>query len=261
MAHSTLEKGIQTSLSVVSIGACLAQPSEKKKAPYIVVAYKYGHDNADTGFLFMDLPPKNKVYDKEDFLQAIKQVEGVKNVTFTNSDGQEKDIYICRHEVGLNIDFVERRNSENRFADGFAEVMTSGLRFEVSSLNDVGIKPNRKLDVKVTFSFESNYEKDSYEYAITNAYNACLLSKLFEREELQMETKEGKRIRIEVRSKMPSFIDGETLFVKPVYRESNVLVDYYVTEEFNFVDGENVFTRTYKISYSNRFNEYSITRL
>lgn len=261
MAHSVAEKGTQTGLSVLSIGACLAQPTEKKKSPYIAVAYKYGHGALDVGFLFMDLPPKNKVYDREDFLQAIKQAEGVKSVTYVNTDGKQKDICICRHDVGLNQDFVERKDRDNSFIDGFSEVMASSLRFEVSDMNNLAIKPLRKLDIKVSFAFESSYEKDSYEYAVINAFNACLLSKLFEREELQMETKDHKRVKIEVRNTVSSFIDGGTLFIKPIFRESNVLVDYYVTEEFNFIDGEDVFTRTYKISYSNRLNEYTITRL
>jgi len=51
------------------------------------------------------------------------------------------------------------------------------------------------------------------------------------------------------------------MYIAPIFRESEQVVDYYETEEFNYIDGEDVYTRKYRIIYSNRLNGYNLVRV
>ena len=245
---------------ITSIGACLADPEEKKKPPCVVVCYKVGVDNKNISFLTMPYPSK-KPYTAGDFISAIKQAEGVKNVTYIDASGRPKDIYLCRDDSGRVVDAAERDYEKNRYGDGFAEVLSSKLKFAVDSVAELSGKNYKKFQLKITMSYDSRYESGSYEYAATNAYNACLLGYIFESEELRLETKNKRKVKIEVRNAGGGFVDETVLFVGPTLREADGLVDYYTTEEFAYINGDDVSRRAFKIAYTNRIGNYELIRI
>lgn len=253
------EKGPMTDFIVTSIGACVAETTDKKKPPCLVIAYATG--NSEVFFVFADMPQKNKLYTKDNLLAFVAKAEGVKNVTYVGYDGQPKDIYLCRADGGTITDIVERDYENNHFTDGFAEVQTAMVKFSVTSTGEYAKKFGKKHSITLSALSAAEYTKDSYEYAIVNAYNACLLGKVLEREELQIETKRKKRVKFEVRNVSAAFVEQTVLYIRPVCRQSGDFVDYYQTEEFNYIDGEDVSCRSYKIIYSNRLNDYNIIRM
>ena len=254
------EKNKWSDFIVTSIGACLAAPEEKKSDPCIVVAYIASGEKA-VSYLTMDLPSKNKLYTRDDFLAAVKTAEGVKNVTYTGAAGNEKDVYFCRSHEGKIIDVVDRDYESGAFKEGFSEVHASKLKFSIDGGSFAPGKPLRKISLCISATTESVYEKNTYEYAVINAYNACLLGKIFEREELQLETRDRKAIRFEVRTSSSRFLDESVMYVFPVFRGSEDVADYYETEEFNYIDGDDCYTKKYKIIYTNRLTDYNIVRL
>ena len=244
---------------VNSIGAAIAEPDDKKKPPYVIICYS-AKGTRDYHFTLLDLPKKNKMYTEKDILDAIKASEGVRNVTYRDSSGRERDIYLCRPDEGKITDVVERDSEANCFVGPFSEVLKSRLRFSIDSLDSVVWKPTRRLDMKISLSNEAKYEPDTYEFAVINAYNACLLGRVFEREELQIETRDKRRVKFEVRAGESDFVKEDCLFVSPVCREVEGVVDYYLTEKFNYIDGSEVSVRQYKITYTNRLSDYNIIR-
>ena len=258
-SNNKQEKGKWSDFIVLSIGACIAMPQEKKSNPCIVVAYMSGDRNVS--FVTMDLPPKNKLYTNSDILAAIKSCEGVKNITYVDVTGRQKNIYFCRHNVGKITDVVERDYENNSFAAGMSEVYASKLRFAIDNSEGINWKPGKKIDMKISGTLDSRYEDETYEYAAINAYNACLLGRVFEKEELQLETRDKKPVKFEVRTETSQYLDESVMYITPVFRESESVVDYYETEEFNYIDGDDVYTRKYKITYTNRLNDYNIVRM
>ena len=256
------DENISFDFIVTSIGACVAQPIEKKKPPYLVIAYMTGLENTDVSFVLAPFPAKNKAFTVEDILSAIKTAEGVDNITYHNSDGCKKDVYICRFSNGKVIDVIARNHDTNRYENGVAEIYSAGVRFSIADEDKIVWKAGKKWTCNISFSTDCKYAKDTYEYALINAYNACLLGRIFERDELQIETRDRKRVRFEVRKGTSTFVDEEMLYIHPVFRDDlEQVIDYYVTEEFNYIDGENVSCRSYKIAYSNRMNNYNLMRL
>ena len=251
-------KGVSTDLIVTSVGVCAAMPNEKKKAPCVVIAYRK-EQGGKVSFVMTDFPAK-KPYVAEDILNAIKQAEEVKNVTYVGNDGAKKDIYVCRENSGEVVDIVQRDNANNRFLEGIAEVQSTQLRFAVSLPANFAWKSNKLLDISVDAGAPSTYDKRSYEYAIINAYNACLLGNIFEREELQLQTKGKKCVKIEVRANASVFVEEDVLYIRPIFREYQDCADFYQTEEFSYVDGDDVSTRIFKITYTNRFHDYNLVR-
>ncbi len=253
MAGKGNERGVVREFVAESIGACAATPSEKKKAPLVFIAYAGG---GAVSFAAMPYPVK-RAYTAEDFLAAVAEAEGVERIAYADAKGRPRDIYLCRASAGTVTDIVPRDSAKNRFEDGFAEIAEADPRFSVKTGGE-SFKPGKKM----TFSFDAmmpqQYPAGSYEHALVNAYNACLLGRVFGREELFLETRGGKRVRIEARSLDTAFVDPEVLFVKPSARDG--FLDGYLTEEFNFIDGEDVSRRVYKISYSNRLGDYHLTR-
>lgn len=254
------QKGKWSDYIVLSIGACIAMPKEKKSNPCVVVAYMSGEDKK-VSFVVMDLPPKNKLYTNSDILAAIKACEGVKNITYVDELGRQKNIYFCRHNVGKIIDVVERDYENNSFAEGVSEVYASKLKFAIENSESIVWKPGKKIEMKINGIQDSRYEDETYEYAAINAYNACLLGRVFDREELQLETRDKKPVKFEVRTETSQFLDESVMYIAPIFRESESVVDFYETEEFNYIDGEDVYTRKYKITYTNRLNDYHIVRM
>lgn len=251
-------KGVQTDFIVTSVGVCLAEITEKKKSPLLAIAYRAG--SAEVNFVFTELLPKNKLFKREDVLSVIAKAEGVDNVSYLCYDGTFKDVFVCRADGGNILDVFERDYENNKYIDGIAEIYKSNVKFSVNGVDDYSKKIGVKLKIDVTALVEKTYDKNSYEYAIVNAYNACLLGSVFEQEELQLETKAKKHVKIEVRNAQHSFVEEGTLYIHPEKRSAEDVVDYYLTEEFNFIDGDSVSCRSYKIIYSNRFNDYKIIR-
>ena len=260
--HTNASKNDKWSDFVVnSMGVCTAMPEGKKSAPLLVMAYAYADavGQKQISFLTLPFPPPNKLYEREDFLTAVKKAEGVRNVTYLNTTGQPKDIYFCRGNAGKMIDVIPRDYQNNRFAAGFAEVCATKLKFEITAGADaVGGKHGKPFSLSLSASVTAPYEAGSYEYAAVNAYNACLLGQVFEREELQLETKQKKQIRVEVRRELTVFLDEGVLCVLPVFRDNDQIADYYETEEFNYIDGNDVYAQKYRITYTNRLNDYRI---
>lgn len=251
-------KGCASDLIVNSIAICAALP-EQKKVPLVIVAYMAG-DKSEICFTAMKFPVK-KLYVPEDIFAAIQEAEGVKNITYRDGEGRLKDIYVCRESGGKITDVVTRDSVNNGFAHGFSEITSAGVKFTLENYNESQIKPDEKMDFRVSANLGNSYQKHSYEYALVNAYNACLLGKVFEREEFSIQTKSGGRVKIEVKCLNTEFIVDNLLLIKPVFRESDGFIEYYLTEEFNLYDGQNVSRQKYKISYTARLNDYNLIRL
>lgn len=263
MAFKTKKTEANTDAILSSVGVCLVTTEDKKRPSCLVIAYK-----VDEQIKFVATSyPANKEYDRDSILAIIGKAEGVKTVSYYTVDGFLKDIYVCRPDKGKVVDFVPRDTVQNRYEDGFTEILESNLKFKIKE----GIEDlQKKFDKALQFTFSSmganGYEVGSYEYAIANAYNACLLGVLFEREEFQLETKSKKRIKVEVRSYISEFFEHEILCVKPHFSDEDDLVDYYITEEFQRISPDDVYTQvgkgvySYKISYIESFKEYTLTR-
>lgn len=246
---------VTSELIVSSIGLCPAYEDNKKKA-CVIAAYNAGNG----GVTFIALPfPTKKVYSREDVLSAIAQAEGVGAVRYDSVGGGQKDIIVCRADSGKVTDIVPRDIKNDRFIDGFSEVVQTAVKFKVGA-DERALRLNESMNVEIAPSGEYPRERGTYAYAFANAYNACLLGGVFEREELRIVTKRGKRAKFCVRDVSGEFIDEEVLYVKPVSRDTEGTVDFYVTEEFNYIDGENSSRRSYKIIFSGRLNNYNLIR-
>ena len=59
-----------------------------------------------------------------------------------------------------------------------------------------------------------------------------------------------------------AFLVQDTMFIYPEYKGLSEDIDYYVTEEFSYIDGK-IEKMKYKIFYTNRFrlNDYKIEKL
>ena len=156
---------------------------------------------------------------------------------------------------------IDRDYESGVFAEGFSEVYASKLKFSVGGDGFVPGKHYRKLSLDISATTESVYDENTYEYSVINAYNACLLGKLFEREELRLETRDKKPIRFEVRTTCSRFLDESVMYVFPIFRGAEDVADYYETEEFNYIDGDDLTTKKYKIIYTNRLMDYNLVRL
>jgi hypothetical protein len=250
-------KGIGMDLIVKSIGVCFAQPNDKKKPPKVVIAYKCGEGTNSIKFLFIK-PPAKVITDRGSFLSAIAKAEGVKNVTYMDSCDMPKDIYVCRESQGAVVDIVERNYAQNCYCTGFMEMFAMSLKFSVAHSGEYP-KFDKPFDLKIEAGLDAEYAKDSYEYAIINAYNACLLGCVLEREELQLETRSGEKVTFEFRQSNPSFMVQDKLYIYPVFRGISTCIDYYETEEFRYIDGD-MHKVKYRIMYTNKLNDYNLIR-
>lgn len=264
MAFMTKKTEANTNVSVSSVGVCLALSEDKKRPSCLFVAYKVENK---TRFVATAYPAK-KEYDRESILAIIAKAEEVKTVTYNGVDGEEKDIYVCRADKGKVVDIVPRDYAKNRYLDGFIEILSANLKFKIiEGVADLQKKFDKPMDFTFSAFGANGYEIDSYEYAIANAYNACLLGAVFEREEFQLETKSRKKVKVEVRSSISDFFEQEVLCVKPHFSDEDDLVDYYVTEEFQRISPEDVYNQvskgvySYKISYIESFKDYSLIRM
>ena len=254
------KKDAGSDLIVNSIGICLAEPNDKKKPSKIVIAYKLGDDVDSVKFLFIK-PPAKGYADRTSLLGAIAKAEDVGNVTYVSYDGQAKDIYVCREEKGRVTDVIERDYERNAYPQGYTEVFSSALKFSVKQGCDYAKSLDKceKLEISAE-GVDAGYEKTSYEYAVINAYNACLLGSIFECEELQIETRSGEKVKFEFRKSNSTFVVQDRLYIYPIFKGLSECVDYYVTEEFRYVDGTDAQKIVYKIIYTNRVNNYKIVR-
>ena len=257
MASNDKIHGVERGLIIRSVAAAITIDEEKEKRSSIIIAYAVGDSAEDVRFVAIKLPKKH-LYEREDFLSAICHAENVKNITYVDFDGKDKDIYICRARAGAAYDFVERDKFANRFVDGFAEVESFNLKFET---NATDIKTDTKLDIKVDYNIDAVvYPENSLKYAVINAYNACLLGRLFSHEEFQLETGEHLRAKIEIRGISSKFIDLSTLYVKPEIIEGEEFVSSYITEPINVINGEEMSTKVYRLLYKKSLNDYFIVK-
>ena len=238
-------------LAVKSIGACLVHKEDKIE--YIVIAYCV--ENI-VEFCAMEMPNGRKlIYD--DFLKAIGQAEKVKHITYI-LNGERRDIYLCRETSGKIIDIVDRGGFYyNKYCAGFAEIATSQHKFFLK--HDVEVPFDKKFSCEIEIG-NKNYDVGSPQYAIINAYNACLLGMVFRREEFNFETKYKEHVCLEVR-KDNSFFDERTLVIHPVENGTDNVLDYYETEEFKYNDGREVSVCAYRLNYMSRLRTYSLTRI
>ena len=257
MANSDKIAGAVKSVVIKSIGAAIVLDTEKDKNSSVILAYAKGDSAGDICFTAMPLP-KKKLYTRSDFLSAICQAENVKNITYVDFDGKDKDIYVCRAKDGNVYDFVERDERENKFSRDFAEIEASCLDF---STEPVSVKHYKPLEVSVRYDRSTpEYPENGIQYAITNAFNACLLGRLFTMEEFQLETGDGERVKYEVRSVPAKYIDLNTLYIKPEVFIGEKRVSTYVTEEMKVIDGVETSTKIYKLAYRPSANDYYITK-
>ena len=253
------KKAPELNLIVKSIGVCLAQPNDKKKPSKVVIAYKTGDGIDSVKFVFMKAPTK-VVADRQSFLSTIAEAEGVDSVTYVTYGGVDKDIYVCREDKGAVMDVVERDYTSNRYVDGYTEVLASALKFTIEQPEDYAKSLGKAFKPDISAGIDAEYAKGSYEYAIINAYNACLLGSVLEREELQLETRDRQKIGFEFRRSNTEFVVKDKLHIYPVFKGLTECVDYYVTEEFSYIDGEDMRNIVYRIIYTNRLNDYNLVR-
>lgn len=251
-------KGAGSALIVKSIAVCAAFPEEKKKAPCVVVAYSAEQGN-DVNFIALPLPVKGKSLQAEEIVAQIAAAEGVNSVSYCDDESRPLDILVCRAEEGAVYDVVERDAVRNCYVDGFAEVTAGMMRFH-ADLAGVTWKFHEKLKIPVSAQRDDS-PRDSYGYAVANAYNACRLGKVFSREELYLETRDRRRVKIEVRNVTSRYVEEDILYLRPVIREGEGYVDHYCTEEFNYHDGSTVSRRAYQVKYSERLGDYNVTKV
>ena len=258
MAGNDKIQGVRCGLVLKSIAAAIAVDVEKEKNSCIIIAYAKGDTIEDIRFTAVKLP-KKETYQREDFLSAICHAENVKGLSYVDFDGKDKDIYICRPNEGDVFDFVGRDDIRNRYVDGFAEVEASHLNFTTDT---VQVKPGKLLDITVSYSTDGiEFSQNSLQYAIINAFNACLLGRILSREEFHLETGDGSRVKYEIRSVSAKYVDLSTLYIKPEINEGVRFVSSYVTEPMNIINGDEITTRVYRFSYRASFNGYYVTRI
>ena len=253
------KKGTASDFIITSIGACIAEPEDKKKGPCVIIAYSTGGGKDGIKFTSIGLPPKNKLYSEKDIFGAVMAVEKVKNITYTDSEGRPKDIYFCRSASGRITDVLERDYEMRKYKGRVAEVLSSPLKFALDEELPLPIKHGKNINVNIISATDCSYPEGSYEYAIINAFNACLLGNVFDNQALRLETKSGRRVRIEIRTESSDIVEDAILYVRPVTDDG--IVSGYVTEQFNYIDGTELSCRAYKITYKNRFNDYVLERV
>lgn len=257
MQYKQIDKNKASDLVLISVGACPALPAGKRQPHGLIISY-VSQPKGKPSFLFVGLPKKG-LYSRQDVLDFIKAAENVKHVTYKDDKGRDKEILLCRNDSGTIIDVAGRNEDANCFEVGFAEVTAAPLRLSAAMDEGVTPKEEKPFTVEISYASESKHQRDGYCYAIVNAYNALLLGIVFDCEELQLETREGKRVRIEVRRSNASVVEEDVMYVAPITANEGV-IDYYLTEEFNYIDGNESSTRKYKISYSTRTSAYRIIR-
>lgn len=239
-------------LVIKSIGACLV---DREGQTGVVIAYK---TSQGVSFCFMPVN-REKKSTYEDFFTAIKKAEKVKHLTYGCEANGKKNIYLCRETEGKITDIVERNFIYNRFEEGFSEIAAGRIRFKLTELSPE-LKPQVVFNLNLTGG-NNEYEQESAEYAIVNAYNACLLGEVFDSEELNIETKYKRKVNVEVKEDTGAYVDENVLLVRPVITVAGGAVDYYETEKFYFIDGEDSSLCAYKIKYTNHWGKYIITRI
>lgn len=242
-------------LSLDSVGVCVYRPDSEKKKPLVFLAYKLG--DIGVRFTVLDCPPK-KLFEKKELLEAVAEAEGVKALSYTYRAGRGKDIYVCRADGGRILDIVGRDYEHDVFEKEFCEILSSKLNFRIKDYikGDWKVGCAMRYDIGYDHGFEG-YDADSEEYALVNAYNACLLGSAFGGEQFDLVTGGGERVRFEVRRSKPYCYDGGTLFFTPAPEDAQV-VNYYVSELFHDIDGERMLTRALKLQF--RSNQYLATR-
>lgn len=259
MKDNKKEKGFASDLIITSIGACVAIPTEKKKEPCVMAVY--ATDSSDEiSCLMIDFLPKGKLHSRETIMDAIRAAEKVKNITYTDSMGGPKDIYFCRPGSGKITDVVERDYENNHFKGDISEIFSGKVKFLIANIDDIVFKSGKSFNLKIIGANENLYTEDTYEYAVVNAFNAFLLGRLFEREELRLETRDKQRVKIVVRPEKTEYMEENVLCIKPVLLDDGVTIDHYLTEEFNYIDGQTSSCRAYEIKYTNRLNDYNLVR-
>lgn len=244
------------SLTLNSIGVCVANPENTKLKPCVIVAYSTGHTAEDIRLFSMKLPQK-ELYTRESFLNAIAKLEKAKSVSYPDYDNTDKDIYVCRPSVGETFEIVPRDDQNSRFVNGFAEIESDTIKFEPELQP---FKPGKKLECTFRYRSDPTYTKNSYEYAAVNAYNACLLGRLLSADEFHLETGDGTRTKYEVRKVTSKYVDLTTLYIRSFKNTEDGVVEYYVTEPLLEINGDDMSHKTYQIIYKNVLKDYSINR-
>lgn len=255
---------------VDSIGVCGFLPQKKGPSGVVIVYSTAGEDaeqkaggkEVNAHFVLLDYPVK-RLYSAEDFFAAIARAKNVGNVIYRDREDRVKDIFVCREPAGTALSFVPRDDGRNRSAEGFAEIASGDLKFFIRNVQELRVKPNVESGVSIESALPidfQKYEKDSLAYAIVNAYNACLLGRVFYSEELSFETQKKERVKVEVRTEDASTADKSVLFVSPVLDKNN-FVAHYLTEEFEFIDGKRIVRQRYKINHTAWNNGYSLSEI
>ncbi len=256
-------KSASQDLTVLSIGVALALPEEKGQKPCIVIAYMTdtGDRTKAISYVMLDWSPKQKPHTRDSLLEAVRAAEKVKHISYRDFCGGPKDLYLCRPAAGKITDIVERDYDRDAYADGFAEICECNLRFVIDTTGEIRRKTKKRLQFRIISSIEQAYQPGSYGYAIVNAYNACLLGNLFEKEVLRLVTHENTRVKLEVREHHSAFVDNSILYIHPVFHDGSRLVDHYMTEAFELIDGESRPAFAYKLIYNDRFSDYLPLRM
>ena len=250
-----MKKNLPNQLIIKGVGCCAFAGGGKKNQGGIVIAYLQDDQSLEAHFTVLE-PPQKHPYEREDFISAISRAEGVYNIVYNDDENRPLDVYVCRSAQGKIEDFALRDYKRNRFADGLAGIETAHVKFGMS-----GLEPRWQYGVLIRQTVMplamEKYPEGSASFALSNAFNAALLARLFTQEGLYLENSIGERIKIEVCTTVSDFIDLDTLFIRPCVFNSEGFVDYYTSEEFNYIDGNDAYRRAYKIEYKNRLKDYN----
>lgn len=240
-----------------SVAISVSSSEKQSKLACVVVAYAIGNSSSDLRYLTINLPTK-VVYERGDILSAIARAEKVRSVTYLDFDGRDKDIYVCRPVDGVVTDVVPYDDIEKHFSPGFAEIEMDLLPFQVRYEK---IKKNKPAAFEFSFVKNCEYDQGSFEYAVINAYNACLLGRVFSRTEFQLETEGHSRVKYEVSSTVSQYVDMTALTIKPIKFGDNGVIDHYETDSVWVIDGKNKVQKAYRIHYRPGIGDYEINRI
>lgn len=251
-----MAKNIASDLIISGIGACVALPAEKKQKPYVMVVYTVNGRDLPS-FVALPLPAKQHPYARNDFLKGIGRAEKTSHVTYTDAEGRQRDICLVRPQEGTVVDVASRDSASNKFKEGFAEVAAVRPPVSVQEL-PAALSPYCRAELKI--EVRGCTEKEgSYAYALANAYNACVLGRLFA-EKIELCDAKGAPVKMEIRTAKAADGDESVLYFTPNLNGDGE-VNYYQSEDFSFIDGRPALVlQYYKVTFNTLLGYYTIEK-
>lgn len=246
---------VSEELVVEQIAIAVSAPNASLES--VIIAYKAGMAKNEFGYIVVP-PPKNGIFKYASILEIIKNAERVNSVYYKYSSGTDKPIYVLRGTCGKVIDIVERDSIHNRYVGNFSEIAMTGLKLSIEGIENKQAKNVKRLcRIK---SLKNDYKEGTFEYALVNACNACMLGNLFDGKDFDFITYTGEKVKIEIRSKQSECTDDDVLSVTPAMDQYGYCSGIYVTEPFEYIDGKSRTRYGYNIVYDSLANCYLAER-